>query len=227
MDDFKIFDRFSYKYRLLYCLLLNYYRSYYANNKFKSKILVIGTCRRELIDNYDKLYSTIRRFNVADVLTLKRFINYTDLQLKSLFDDIDNKGIKYSTLINDIKGEYIPTKSLYRKCKYGNDSKEIPSNVNIVFMELNDADRYYTKHLIRDIFIPEYFTLNADDKDSAYKLCYVLRLFVKEITKVKETLNTNNARPTDYLSLSIFLNSDSGLSFEDEIIDQIRQGYED
>ena len=91
MEDFRIYDRFSYKYRLLYCLMLNYYRNFYADNKFKGKVLVIGTCRKEWIKNYDKLYCTIQKYRKEDILTLKKFICFYDKQLKLLFDKLEDK----------------------------------------------------------------------------------------------------------------------------------------
>ena len=51
MDEFKVYSRLSYKYRLLYCLILNYYRGYYADNKLKSKVLVLCTTKKELTES--------------------------------------------------------------------------------------------------------------------------------------------------------------------------------
>lgn len=222
MDDFRIYDRFSYKYRLLYCLMLNYYRNFYADNKFKGKVLVIGTCRKELIKNYDKLYSTILKYKKEDIITLKKFICFYDNQLKLLFDKLDDKSIDYEQLINNIKKEYTPNKSIYRKLKFGCDNSKFPLDKNIIFMELNDTDRIFEKHLIRDIFIPESFSLEDDTGNDTDALCRIIKLFVLSIRKTKEILLRNNASETEFLSLSVFLNTTNGLNIEDEVISQIK-----
>lgn len=222
MDDFRIYDRFSYKYRLLYCLMLNYYRNFYADNKFKGKVLVIGTCRKELIKNYDKVYYIIQKYKKEDIITLKKFICFYDNQLKLLFDKLDDKNIDYEQFINNIKKEYISSKSIYRKLKFGYDNSKLPQDKNIIFMELNDTDKIQEKHLIRDIFIPESFSLEDKENNNTNELCRVLKLFVLSIRKTKEILIKNNANKTDFLSLSIFLNTPDGLDIEDEIHNLLR-----
>ena len=139
MNDFRIYDRFSYKYRLLYCLMLNYYRNYYADNKFKGKVLVIGTNRKELIKNYERLYTTIEKYRKEDIITLRKFRCFYDKQLTLLFEKLDDKNIKYETIINDIKEEYIPSKSIYKKLKFGYDNSRFPQEKNVIFMELSDV----------------------------------------------------------------------------------------
>lgn len=222
MDDFKIYDRFSYKYRLLYCLMLNYYRNYYADNKFKGKVLVIGTCRKELIKNYDKLYTIIQKYRKEDILTLKKFICFYDKQLKLLFDKLDDKNIDYGQFINNIKKEYTTNKSIYMKLKYGCDNSKFPQDKNIIFMELDDTDRIFEKHLIRDIFIPEDFSLEDKESNDVNKLCRIIKIFALSIRKTKEILLRNNAKETEFLSLSIYLNTTDGLNIEDEVYAQLR-----
>ena len=222
MDDFRIYDRWSYKYRLLYCLMINYYRNHYADNKFKGKILVIGTCRKELIKNYDKLYYTIKKYRKEDILTLKKFICFYDNQLQLLFEKIDDKDISYEKVINDIKNEYIDSKSIYRKLKYNRDNTKLPQDKNIIFIELNDVDNILEKHLIRDMFIPENFSLEDNNNNNANELCRIIRLYVNNIRKTKEILARNNAAQTEFLSLSVFLNSSDGLDMEDEVYNQLR-----
>ena len=89
-------------------------------------------------------------------------------------------------------------------------------------MELNDTDRIFEKHLIRDIFIPENFSLEDDDGNDTAALCRIIKLFVLSIRKTKEILLRNNANETEFLSLSVFLNTPNGLNIEDEVISQIR-----
>ena len=222
MDDFRIYDRFSYKYRLLYCLILNYYRNYYADNKFKGKVLVIGTCRKELIREYDKLYYTIQKIRKEDITTLKKFICFYDKQLKLLFERLDNKGICFEQIIKSIKKEYIPDKSIYKKSRLGYDYAKLPVDKNIIFMELGDADRISEKYLIRDMFVPEPFSLQNNDNNNANDLCRIIRLYVKDIWNSKEILSRNNANETEFLSLSVFMNSSDGLDMEDEVYNQLR-----
>ena len=221
MEDFRIYDRFSYKYRLLYCLMLNCYRNYYADNKFKGKVLVIGTNRKELIKNYERLYTTIKKYRREDILTLKKFICFYDKQLKLLFEKLDEKNIKYEKIINDIKEEYIPSKSIYKKLKFGYDNSRFPQDKNIIFMELGDVERIYEKYLIRDIFIPEDFSLDDKSSNDANSLCRVIELYVKDIRKTKEILSINNTNEIEFLTLSIFLNTSNGLKIEDEVINQL------
>lgn len=216
MDDFKTYGRFTSKYRLLYCLLLNHYRSYYANNKFKGKILVLGKDKKELMECYDEIYSTIREFKVEDLLTLRKFISWTDKQLKQLFANLDNEGISFAKIIEDIKSEYIPSKSEYKKYKVGESEWSLKTNKNLVFIETNDAVYITNKHLVREIYVPTIFTSHTLNEDKS-NLAYTLHKYVKEILKTKSILKNNNAHETDFLSLSIFINSDAGLDLEDKI----------
>lgn len=89
-------------------------------------------------------------------------------------------------------------------------------------MELNDTDRIFEKHLIRDIFIPESFSLEDDTGNDTDALCRIIKLFVLSIRKTKEILLRNNASETEFLSLSVFLNTTNGLNIEDEVISQIK-----
>lgn len=221
MENFKIYNRFSYKYRLLYCLMINCYRNYYADNKFNGKILVIGTCRKELIKNYDKLYYTIQKYRKEDIVTLKKFICFYDKQLKLLFDKIDDKNISYEQIINDIKREYITNRGIYQKFQYSYGKTKIPKDKNIIFMELSDIGNVYDKYLIRDMFIPEEFSFGKENNNKVNELCRMIRIYVKDIIRTKDILLKNNANQPDFLSLSIFLNSSNGLDIEDEVIKQL------
>lgn len=227
MNDYKIYYRYSYKYRLLYCLMINYYRSYYANIKFKSNVLVLGTCKKELMKSYDEIYTTISNFTVYDIITLKKFISFYDNQLKDLFENLENKNISYGRIISDIKKAYVPNKGTYLQCKYSESYKKLPKDKSIVFMELKDSEQVNKKYLIRDIYIPEYFSIDDKNANDAESLCYTLRLYVKEFIKSKDILKENNISETDFMTLSIFLNSDNGLLIEDELRYIIRNNDED
>lgn len=227
MEEFKIYSRLSYKYRLLYCLMLNYYRGYYADNKLKSKVLVLCTTMKELTQSYDMLYSTVQAFTTEDIITLKKFTSIYDKQLKQLFEKIDNNNIKYGTIIKDIKREYIPSKSIYMKCRYSNNSEEISSYINIIFMQLSDANIIPNRYLIRDIFIPQHIPLNNDIGSACKELCHVLLTYVKEIKRIKNILKSNNATETEFLSLNVFLDSDDALDIEDEVLSNLNCNFDD
>lgn len=217
MELFKTYDRFNYKYRLLYCLMLNYYRNNYADNKFKGKILVICSCKKELIKNYDKIYFTIKRFKSQDIETLKKFISEYDFQLKKLFDKLDNKNISYEKIIRDLKKEYIQSKSTYKQY-WGKESYNVlPEDKNIIFMEQCSVENIYNKYLVRDIFIPEYYSMDDSKAQSSRSLCYPIECFVRDIMKTKDILKINNADEPEFLSLSVFIDSDNSLDIEDEI----------
>lgn len=227
MDEFKVYSRLSYKYRLLYCLILNYYRGHYADNKLKSKVLVLCTTKKELTESYDLLYSTIKEFKTEDIITLRKFITFYDKQLKQLFENIDDKGIRYGTIIKDIKQEYTSNKSVYKKYKYNGDSDKISKDINVVFMQLNDADAIPNRHLIRDIFIPQHISLNNDIGSDCNELCRVIRIYVKELMKTKSILKSNNATETDFLSLNIFLDSNDDVAIEDEVLNNLNCDFDD
>lgn len=228
MDEFKVYDRFSYKYRLLYCLMLNYYRNRYADNKFKGKIMVVGSCKKELIRSYDEFYSTLKNFTQEDIKILRRFISSYDEQLKMLFSKIHEKHISYKSIINDIKEEYTVNQSMYYQFSYRENTKKVPNDINVIFIEMSEIGRLLDKHVFREIFIPEYYSLSDKNANNGSTLCYAMKSLVKEIYKTKEVLNSNNAQETDFLSLSIYLNSYDGLDIEDEIITLVKDdNFED
>ena len=72
------------------------------------------------------------------------------------------------------------------------------------------------------MFIPENFSLEDNNNNNANELCRIIRLYVNNIRKTKEILVRNNAAETEFLSLSVFLNSSDGLDMEDEVYNQLR-----
>lgn len=216
MNELNIYDRWNYKYRLLYCLMLNYYRNHYADNKFKGKVLVLCTSKKRLMDEYDKLYSTIRCFTVEDVKTLYGFIGRHDKELKQLFEDLEEHNVYFDYLIQGIKKEYISERATYKECIYG-DVEHFPSGKNITFINFEDVDLIYDKHLVREMFIPEHFNMRRHPDSNCNELCNILTKYTREITKAKAILKSNNAQETEYLSLNVFINGEDGLAFIDEV----------
>lgn len=223
MNDFDIYDRLPYKLRLLYCLMLNYFRNYYSNRK--GKILVLSSSRKVLIYNYTKMYYTIKHLQAKDILTLKKFTTFYDKQLKQLFSEIDNKNIGYNKIIKDIKREYIPCKSVYINLKKKSLVK-MPKEKNIIFMEFYNSDNIYDKHLIKEIFIPEKFELDYD-KYPIRTLINSVEVYIRETKKAKEVLDSASSTGLEFINLSIFLNSDSELEICDAIIDDLKDDYFD
>ena len=74
MRTLQLHYKYSYKYKLLYCLLLNYYRRCYSKNKFKGVIAVACFKRPILMNHYEMFFKTINEFTVDDIHTLRKFI---------------------------------------------------------------------------------------------------------------------------------------------------------
>lgn len=225
MNDFDVYDRLPYKLRLLYCLMLNYYRNYYSNRKMAGKVLVLSTSRKMVIYNFQKMYYTISHFQKKDILTLKKFTTFYDKQLKQLFTEIDNKNIGYNKVIKDIKREYTPYKSLYINLPKKSLVK-IPQENNIIFMEFYNSDNIYDKHLIKEVFIPERFELDYD-KYPIRTLIKSVEVYIRETKKAKEVLESASSTGLEFINLSIFLNSNSELEICDEIIGDLKDDYFD
>ena len=221
--DFDIFYRLSYKYRLLYCLMINYYRNYYSDNKFTGKILVLCTNRKETMHCYEKMYSTVRSFKEKDIFTLKKFLTFYDVQLKELYDVLDRKHIGYKKIINDIKAEYTPNKSAYINSKR-NSLINILSDKNVLFMEFSNSKNIYEKHLIKEIFIPERYELDYD-KYPVGEMCSTIEIYIREVKKVKEVLNSTATPEPEFINLNVFLNTSDGLDICDAILADLKDDY--
>lgn len=212
----EIYYKWNYKYRLLYCLMLNYYRNHYANSKFQGKILVICSNKNELTEAYDQLYSTISSFTADDIEALKKFVDRNDEGLKQLFECLGKQNVYFDTIIEEIKREFVPKRALYKQCVYG-DKETFTNEQNIVFMEFKDVNQLYEKHLVRELFVPEYFNVRKQNNSACNDLCNILTKYSREIIKTKNVLKSNNAIETEFLSLNVFVNSDDGLEFKDEV----------
>ena len=62
MRTLQLHYKYSYKHKLLYCLLLNYYRRCYSKNKFKGVIAVACFKRPVLMNHYEMFFKTINEF---------------------------------------------------------------------------------------------------------------------------------------------------------------------
>ena len=219
-NNFYLIYDFSFKYRLLYCLMLNYYRKYYADNKFNGEMIVVSSNKNKLTFYYDKIYSTINEFTANDIQNLKKFTNSHDEQLCLLFNYIENKQISYNKIIQDLKLEYIENKGIFKYYDLNSSKFKLTddNDNNIIFMEMANFEKYEDNQAVREIFIPEYFSVKNDKIKQFMEEIY---LYIKNINICKDILKDNNAKEPEFLSLNVFIESDNGLEIEDEIINLI------
>lgn len=225
MEYFDVFGRLTYKFNVLYMLMLNYCRTLYSDNKSSNgtKILILCENRRDLIKNYEKIYTIIRKFKPKDIYTLKKFICFYDKQLQQLLSKFDDKGISYSEIIRNIKQLYTEDKSIYINPRR-NISINIPRDKNLVFTEFSNAGRIYDKHLVKQIFIAQ--KINSETSNI---LCTLLTPFVKDIIKEKDILSFNGSTSREFTNLSIFINSEQVIDIDiaDELISNLKEDYID
>ena len=222
MDNFNIYSAMNWKYRLLYCLMLNYYKKYYTKNRFNGRILVVCTTQKELMTNYESIYSYVKRFREEDIKTLNKFIPRNDNQLKELYDKVESRCTCLSDLLDGIKKEYVSARGAFVEPRR-HSITNIPKNSNILFLRLDDAENLNEKFLIREIFVPEKFELDSDCPVDL--LCSVIGKYVKEVIKTMKVLSANNVSEIEFPSLSIFMNSDNGLDIADRVNDYLREYY--
>lgn len=222
MEYFDVFGRLTYKFNVLYILMLNFYRTLYSDNK-SSKILILCENRRKLIKNYEKIYTIIRELKPKDILTLKKFICFYDKQLQQLFSIFDDKGISYSKIIRDIKQLYTEEKAIYINPKR-NTSINVPRDKSLIFTEFSNAGHIYDKHLVKEIFVAQEIT-----SETSNILCTLLTPFVKDIIKEKDILSFNGSTSREFTNLSIFINSEQVIDIDiaDEVISNLKEDYID
>lgn len=224
MEYFDVFGRFTYKFNVLYILMLNYYRTLYSVNKSSNgKILILCDNRKELIKNYEKIYTIIRKLKSKDIHTLKNFICFYDKQLQQLFSIFDDKGISYSKIISNIKQLYTEEKAIYINPKR-NTPINVPRDKNLIFTEFSNAVHIYDKHLVKEIFVAQ--DINSETSNS---LCTLLTSFAKDIIKEKDILSFNGSTSREFTNLSIFINSEQVIDIDiaDEVISNLKEDYID
>ena len=223
--DFRLVYDYNFKFSLLLCTILNYYRKRYATNQLNSKILVLGSSKKELIKLYDRLFINIRYFNKRDLSILKQFMRTRDKFENELYNKIIMKGVDSEELLNGIEKEYAnEDKAIFIDPKQ-NNLKDIPIECNIIFMEFDKAKYLKDKHLIKEIFVVEQIESNTP---ICRLLCNVVEDFIKETTKSKKVLQSNNINEDELSKLSIFINSESsGIDIWDTILDDLKDDFVD
>lgn len=209
--DFTINYSYNFKYRLLVCTMLNYYRKHYATNQFNGKILILASDRRELMSLYDYMFSVIRHFTKEDISTLKLFMKSNDKLEKELYNKIVTKAIDFQELLNGIKKEYTEEKSTFIEPKR-NTLVSTPLESSIIFMEYDKARYIKEKHQVKEILIGDRVEL---DSSICKSVISALENFIK--------VTTNNINEGELSKLNIFIESESsGLDIWDQILDDLR-----
>lgn len=220
MDVLDIHYKYDYKGRLLYMLLLNYYRKYYSDNRFNGKVVVACSTTSRLMKDYDIFYNTINLLTVSDIIKLNNFTYFYDKQLKLLFKKLREKNVSYDKLIKGIKEEYTKDKSLYYDDLCDNHHN-LPSDKNVIFVEVNNLVQIYSKYLIRDIFIPEKQYVSQLERQHG-GLYFVLSEYVEEFIKMINILKAHTNIQDDFLKLNLFIDTDKGIDIIDKVNSRTR-----
>lgn len=220
--DFRLVYDYNFKFNLLLCTILNFYRKHYATNQLNSKILILGSSKKELIKLYDRIFFFIRSFIKRDLSILKQFMRTQDKFENELYNKIIMKCVDSEELLNGIEKEYSEDKAIFISPRH---LKDIPIECNIIFMEFDKAKYLKDKHLIKEIFVAEQI---ESDTPICRSLCNVIEDFIKATTKSKKVLQSNNINEDELSKLSIFINSESsGLDIWDKILDDLKDEFVD
>ena len=219
MRTLQLHYKYSYKHKLLYCLLLNYYRRCYSKNKFKGVIAVACFKRPILMNHYEMFFKTINEFTVDDIHTLRKFIFKYDDVLKTLFEEMDNNDISYISMLDGIKEIYRKDKSIYCDSFIYKESM-IPKDKNIMFLEIQSLLEVNDKYLIKDIFIPE-FCSKFSIKNNSNSLITMLINYIDEFRKMKEILKVHGIINDNLSNLNLFIETDDGMLLLDEVYECI------
>ena len=220
-DDFNFIYDYNFKYMLLICTLKNYYRKHYATNKFNSKIVMLGSNKRELMTLHDQVLEVINQFTVEDIISLRMF-SHRNKDLKCLFDKIVMKGIDYQEILNGIKKEYKAKPVFLEPKSYSLMS--IPMESNLIFIEFDRAKCLKEKYLVKEIFSSEQIEL---DTSKCSQLCSAVETYIKESTQNKNVLSSNNVLEPEFSKLSVFINSENGMDIWDRITDELKYDFVD
>jgi len=219
MRTLQIHYEYNYKHKLLYCLLLNYYRRYYSKTKFKGVIAVACFKRPSLTNHYEMFYNTIKELTIEDIKTLRKFIYKRDDILETLFEELDNNDISYIKIVNDIKNIYTKDNSMY--CDVFNyEEPSIPKDKNVIFSRIESLNQLYDKYLIKDIFIPE-FCSKTTIKSNSNSIITMLINYINEFRKMKEILKVHGIINDELSNLNLFIETDDGMLLVDEVYEYI------
>ena len=219
MRTLQIHYKYNYKHKLLYCLLLNYYRRYYSKTKFKGVIAVACFKRSALMNHYEIFYNTIDEFTIEDIHTLRKFIYKRDDILETLFEELDNNNISYIKILDEIKNTYTKDKSMYCD-EFNCEEPSITKDKNVIFTGIESLIELYDKYLIKDIFIPE-FCSKFSIKNNSNSLITMLINYIDEFRKIKEILKVHGIISDNLSNLNLFIECDDGMLLLDEVYECI------
>jgi len=208
---------YDYKYRLLLCLLNNYYINKLADNKIKSFVVIAASSQNKLMKDYDIIFKIIKELKVEDLDTLRKFISRRKSKVFELFEE---NNYTDENIIEELKKDYTIDNSSYMK-NY-DDENHFDKNIKMVFVENDKLRLIYDKHLVRDIFITDTY----DRRMYQYgKTNHIFGALVEYITKYKEVKNIIkdvigiNLQEDKNYRLTLYMQSDSeSINYlEDEI----------
>jgi len=215
MRALQVHYHYNYKHKLLYCLLLNYYRRKYSKIKFKGVIAVTCFKRKSLMNHYEMFFKTIKELKEDDIKTLRDFTYKYDNVLKTLFEELDNSDISYRQILFEIKKTYTKDNALCCN-EFDSECPSIPKNKFIIFTEIESLSNLYDKYLIKDIFIPENCT-KFNIKDNTRSIISVLLQYTEEFIKMKKILSSHGIINDDLSNLNVFIETDEGMLIVDEV----------
>lgn len=209
---------YDYKYRLLLCLLNNYYINKLADNKIKSFVVIAASSQNKLMKDYDIIFKIIKELKVEDLDTLRKFISRRNRKILELFEE---NNYTDENIIDELKKDYSIENSSYMK-NY-DDENHFDKNIKMVFVENDKLRHIYDKHLVRDIFLTEAYDRRMYEYGT--KTNYIFGAIVEYVTRYKEVKNIVkdvtgiNLQEDKNYRLNLYMQSDSeSINYlEDEI----------
>lgn len=227
MNYVRIYHKLNFKYRLLLCLLNNYYLNHFAKNKINSKIVVSASDESKLMKDYEIIFSIINDLKTEDLVTLRKFMPKHQIEVIKIFDELKKQDIEYSKIIEDIKKEYVEDNSIYYNdyCDdydYDYDLKKnnITEDTKILFLENSYLKEVYNKHLIRNVFSTENYSMykmRSGNNNGFLGTLTSYALKYKKINNIIKDVTGINLEDDDYYCLNVYLEADDNVvSFIEE-----------
>ena len=227
MNYVRIYYKLSFKYRLLLCLLNNYYLNHYAKNKINSKIVVSSPDESKLMRDYEIIFNVIKNLKIEDLITLRKFIPKHQIEIIKIFDELKKQDIDYSKIIDDIKKEYVEDNSIYYNdyCddyEYDYDLKKnsITEDTKILFLENSYLKEVYNKHLIRNVFSTDNYSICRMRSGSNNEFLGTLTSYAlkyKKINNIVRDITSINLEDDSYYCLNLYLEAN------DDVISYIQE----
>lgn len=217
MDYIEFYYTYDYKYRLLLCLLNNYYINKLADKKIKSFVVITALSQNKLMKEYDNIFKIIKKLKVEDLDTLRKFISRKKSKIFELFEENNYTDEK---IIDELKKDYTIENSSY--LKYYDDENHFDKSIKMVFVENDKLRNIYDKHLVRDIFLSEAYDRRMYQFG---KTNHIFGAIIEYITRYKEVKNIVkdvtgiNLQEDKNYRLNLYMQSDSeNINYlEDEI----------